>query len=180
MFSSSMVAVLAFAGSSFGQTFQRLGACPSLGCIFPPDRAEFLPGVHFDVRVEVHAPVNGSQAAHAGFPDVDFALRIGRVGQQQVPVGQFFDTNQTAALERWNFTWFEDLYAQDAGIPSLVNVTARAYRYVSIQDPGEYVATLSYYNGSNTTAHWTVLEPEVPVARAKNIVLFIGDGMTTK
>lgn len=55
------------------QTFQRLGTCPTFGCIFPPDRAEFLPGVHFDVRVEVHAPVNGSEVSldPAVTPDID-------------------------------------------------------------------------------------------------------------
>lgn len=71
-----MVAIIAVAvsllfGVSNAQTFQRLGTCPKLGCIFPPDRAEFLPGVHFDVRVEVHAPVNGSEVsrdAHLSMP----------------------------------------------------------------------------------------------------------------
>jgi hypothetical protein len=36
-----------------GQTFQRLGACPTLGCIFPPSQAEFIAGGHFDIRLEV-------------------------------------------------------------------------------------------------------------------------------
>lgn len=113
-------------------------------------------------------------------PDTNFKLAIGKVNETAVPVEQFFNTQQTAALERWNFTWFEDLFARDANTPSVVNVASKAYRYVSINTPGEYVATLSYYNGTNTTAHWTVLQPQQPVKRAKNVVLFIGDGMTTK
>ncbi len=36
------------------QTFQRLGACPDLGCVLPPDQSEFLPGQFFDLRVEVY------------------------------------------------------------------------------------------------------------------------------
>lgn len=57
------LALALFSPSTQAQTFQRLGTCPTLGCIFPPDRAEFMPGVHFDVRVEVHAPVNGSEVS---------------------------------------------------------------------------------------------------------------------
>lgn len=105
---------------------------------------------------------------------------IGKVNETAVPVAQFFNTQQNPAVERWNFTWYEDLYAQDAYRPSVVNVASKAYRFVSINSPGQYVATLRYYNGTNTTAHWTVLQPEVPAKRAKNVVLFIGDGMTTK
>jgi hypothetical protein len=47
------------------QSFQRLGACPDLGCVFPPDQADFLAGQYFDIRVEVHAPVNGSEGISA-------------------------------------------------------------------------------------------------------------------
>lgn len=172
-----IVSLRAFVGA---QTFQRLGTCPTLGCIFPPDRAEFLPGVHFDVRLEVHAPVNGTEAFNQGVPDNNFTLVIGKLGETPVPAATFFNTLQSPALEHWNFAWYEDLYAQDAHAPSLVNVASKAYRYVSINSPGEYVATLRYYNGTNTTAHWTVLQPEVPQKKAKNVILFIGDGMTTK
>ena len=45
-----------------GQTFQRLGTCPELGCIIPPDAQDFLAGQYFDIRIEIHAPVNGSEA----------------------------------------------------------------------------------------------------------------------
>lgn len=178
--SAFTLALAALVGLSDAQTFQRLGTCPKLGCIFPPDRAEFVPGAHFDVRLEVHAPVNGSEAFNGGNPDTGFTLTVGPVNGTAVPVAQFFNTNQNPSLERWNFTWYEDLFAQDAKTPSVVNVASKIYRYVSINTPGEYVATLKYYNGTNTTAHWTVLQPAVPLKKAKNVVLFIGDGMTTK
>jgi hypothetical protein len=29
------------------------GGCPTLGCVFPPDQAEFLAGAKFDIRLEV-------------------------------------------------------------------------------------------------------------------------------
>lgn len=62
------------------QTYQRLGACPTLGCIFPPDQTDFLAGQLFDVRLEVHAPVNGTEAYNNGVPDKAFSLCIQQVG----------------------------------------------------------------------------------------------------
>lgn len=71
-----------------------------------------------------------------------------------------------------------DLFAVDANKPSLVNVTAKAYRRVALYEPGEYEATLSYYGKEKTVAQWLVRD--IPnKRRAKNLILFIGDGMTT-
>lgn len=81
-------------------------------------------------------------------------------------------------MERWNFTWYEDLFAQDAKTPSVVRVAAKAYRRVALYEPGEYIATMSYYNGSTTVANW-IVRPLSEQKRAKNVILFIGDGMTT-
>jgi alkaline phosphatase len=41
-----------------------------------------------------------------------------------------------------------------------------------------YVATLTYNNGSTTKANWEVRDL-AEERKAKNIVMFIGDGMTT-
>jgi hypothetical protein len=71
-----------------------------------------------------------------------------------------------------------DLFARDAGRPSLVRVAAKAYRNVVLTEPGEYKATLKYYNGSTTVANWVVRDI-AQKRRAKNLILFIGDGMTT-
>ncbi|KAL1955297.1 hypothetical protein VTO42DRAFT_8829 [Malbranchea cinnamomea] len=167
-----------FASSTLAQTFQRLGACPDLGCIFPPDQADFLPGQYFDIRLEVHSPVNGSEARE-GEPDPNFTLTIARKGRHNRPkIPEEFWGVKTPELERWNFTWYEDLFAKDADKPSLVQVTSKAYRRVSLDQPGEYEAVLSYYNGTTTTANWFVRD--VPKRRrAKNVVFFIADGMTT-
>ena len=81
-------------------------------------------------------------------------------------------------MEKWNFTWYEDLFARDALRPSLVNVAAKAYRRIALYEPGEYTATLNYNNGSKTEATWLVRDL-AEERKAKNIVLFIGDGMTT-
>jgi alkaline phosphatase len=71
-----------------------------------------------------------------------------------------------------------DLFARDAKTPSLVNVTSKAYRRVYLKDPGFYTAVLKYNNGTNTTATWEVRDL-AKVRKTKNIILFIGDGMTT-
>lgn len=158
-------------------TFQRLGTCPSLGCVLPPDQSDFLPGQLFDLRAEVHAPVNGSEAAFDGRPDADFRLTVARDGGEPVDVARFFAVRQPP-LERWRFKWYEDLFAQDRGAPSLVNVASRAYRKLALNCPGRYTVTLHYYGDRKTTAQW-VVRPLARAPRAKNVILFIGDGMTT-
>lgn len=57
-------------------------------------------------------------------------------------------------------------------------MASKAYRNVVLTEPGEYAATLSYYNGSTTVANWLVRDI-APARKAKNLILFIGDGMTT-
>ncbi len=127
----------------------------------------------------MHAPVNGSEASTAigGTPDSNFKFTVAKKGAAPQSASAFFKVEEPK-LENWNFTWFEDLFAQDAGTPSLVKVTSKAYRKVALYEPGEYVATLTYYNGSRTEATWLVRDlPQKQ--KAKNVILFIGDGMTT-
>ncbi|OBT43127.1 hypothetical protein VE00_07677 [Pseudogymnoascus sp. WSF 3629] len=173
---SKIAAAATFATLASAQTFQRLGACPDLGCVFPPDQADFLAGQYFDIRVEVHAPVNGSEA-NGGIPDKRFSLAIQKKGGASQPVSKFFSITEPA-IEEWKFKWYEDYFAEDAKTPSLVNVAAKAYRRVALYEPGEYTATLSYYNGSKTVANWVVRDL-AEEKKAKNVILFIGDGMTT-
>ncbi|KAI9804282.1 MAG: hypothetical protein M1833_007089 [Piccolia ochrophora] len=140
-------------------------------------RTDFLAGQYFDIRVEVHAPTNGSEAAHDGTPDEQFTLDIAKGSSTGQSASNFFKLEEPE-LETWNFSWYEDLFAKDDDRPSVVNVAAKAYRRVALYEPGDYTATLSYYNGSTTTANWLV-RPLAEERRAKNVVLFIGDGMTT-
>ncbi|GAB7366632.1 hypothetical protein MBLNU230_g8616t1 [Neophaeotheca triangularis] len=172
---AAAAALLASTPSASAQTFQRLGGCPTLGCVFPPDQQDFLAGQYFDIRLEVHAPVNGSEKTD-GVPDENFSLTIGKVGEEAMPATEFFGL-QDPPLEKWNFTWYEDLFAEEADRASLVNVAAKAYRRVALYEPGEYEATLSYYN-TTTKAYWLVRDME-EVRRTKNVLLFVGDGMTT-
>jgi alkaline phosphatase len=49
---------------------------------------------------------------------------------------------------------------------------------VALYEPGEYEATLKYYGNQTTVANWVVRDL-AEVRKTKNVVLFIGDGMTT-
>ncbi|KAF2747624.1 alkaline phosphatase-like protein [Sporormia fimetaria CBS 119925] len=159
------------------QTYRRLGGCPTLGCVFPPDQADFLAGQYFDIRVEVHAPKNGSEAIGLP-PDKHFKFTIAKGTEEPKPVTEYFGL-QEPELEAWGHSWYEDLFAEDEQKPSIADVTSKAYRRVALHEPGaEYTATLSYNNGSTTKATWLVRDLQ-DVRKTKNIILFIGDGMTT-
>ncbi|ORY05292.1 alkaline phosphatase-like protein [Clohesyomyces aquaticus] len=173
---SLAVGVAIVVGVSHAQTFQRLGTCPTLGCVFPPDQTDFLAGQYFDIRLEVHAPINGSEA-NGKQPDEKFTFTIAKEKGKAEPATTYFSIAEPK-LERWNFSWYEDLFAKEAGKPSIVNVTSKAYRRVALYEPGEYTATLTYNNGSTTKASWLVRDLQ-EVRKAKNIIMFIGDGMTT-
>ncbi|KAH9481356.1 Alkaline phosphatase H [Psilocybe cubensis] len=168
---SILFLALAGAGIVSAQTFQRLGTCPTLGCVFPPDQTDFLAGQLFDIRLEVHAPVNGSEAYNGGIVNekFSFCIQSGKGSCQDVTT--FFKLRDPA-LEKWSFSYFEDLFARDAGEITVVNVASKAYRA-----PGTYKAKLTYNGGSTTVATWTVREPATQ-RKAKNVLLFIGDGMT--
>jgi hypothetical protein len=154
------------------QTFQRLGTCPTLGCILPPDQSDFLPGQFFDLRVEVHAPVNGSEKFNGGVPDEKFSVTIAKEGGAAKGFAEYFGLKEPA-LEKWNFTWYEDLFAQESRNRTIVNVAAKAYRRIALYEPGNYVVKLSYYSGKTTTANW-VVRPLATKKKAKNIIFFIG------
>ncbi|KAI1103288.1 alkaline phosphatase-like protein [Jackrogersella minutella] len=174
---SSLAVVVASLTAAAAQTYQRLGACPDLGCVLPPDQTDFLPGQYFDLRLEIHAPVNGSEAFNNGEPDENFSVTIAKEGDEPESIAEFFDVAEPE-LEKWDFKWYEDLFAKDAYTPSVVNVASKIYRRIAIHEPGNYVVTLSYYDGQTTTANW-VVRPLATRKKAKNVILFIGDGMTT-
>ncbi|SCV26703.1 probable alkaline phosphatase [Fusarium fujikuroi] len=174
---NAIAALAASIAAVSAQTYQRLGTCPTLGCVLPPDQSDFLPGQLFDLRVEVHAPVNGSEAAHNGKPDEKFTVTIAKKGQKAKDFAKAFGVSEPK-LETWKFKWYEDLFAEDEDKPSIVNVASKVYRKIALYEPGTYTVTLNYYNGEKTTAEWTVRELQ-PKRKAKNVIFFIGDGMTT-
>ncbi|KAI4119698.1 MAG: hypothetical protein LQ338_007243, partial [Usnochroma carphineum] len=132
-------------------------------------------GQYFDIRLEVHAPVNGSEATGNPVPDTNFTFTVARQGESPQSAASYFKIAEPA-LERWNFTWYEDYFARDAKTPSLVNVASKIYRRVALYQPGEYTATLTYKNGQKTTASWLVRDLAT-ARKTKNIVLFIGHSL---
>ena len=77
-----------------------------------------------------------------------------------------------------HFTGLEDLFAIDAGTPPLVKVADRAYRMFALSESGECTAALTYHSGDATTAQWLFCDIS-PTRKAKDLVLFISDGMRT-
>ncbi|KAK3378498.1 alkaline phosphatase [Podospora didyma] len=177
MRSTVVLCLAASLASVSGQTFQRLGTCPTLGCVLPPDQQDFLPGQQFDIRFEVHAPKNGSEAFNGGVPDEKFTATIQKDNGRTRSIADFFNLKEPS-LEKWTFSWYEDLFAQDAKTPSVVNVASKIYRRVALYEPGTYKVTLNYFSGKTTTAEW-VVRPIANKKKAKNVIFFIGDGMTT-
>lgn len=73
--------------------------------MIPPDQQDFLAGQYFDIRVEVHAPVNGSEATD-GVPDENFTFTIAKDDEEPQAVSAYFDI-QEPEIETWDFSWYE-------------------------------------------------------------------------
>ncbi|KAF9449517.1 alkaline phosphatase-like protein [Macrolepiota fuliginosa MF-IS2] len=173
---SALLALLSVLDTASAQHYRRLGACPKLGCVFPPDQTDFIPGQLFDIRLEVHAPESGREASNNGAPDEKFSFCIQRGTGTCEDVSKFFSVKEPA-LEKWSFSYFEDLFAQDAKQSTNVNVASKIYRAVSLPSPGKYTAVLTYNGKSQTVANWVVRDTSKQ-RKAKNVLFFIGDGMT--
>lgn len=120
--------------------------------------------------------MNGSEAFADGVPPQDFTFTVSNNKGYEADVKDFFAlSGDTGAVETWSFDWFEDLFVKEAGTPSVVNVASTAYRGLELYEPGEYTGTLNYWD-QTTVVHWTV-HPANEKRMAKNVILFIGDGM---
>lgn len=157
------------------QTFQRLGTCPKLGCVLPPDQQDFLPGQFFDLRFEVHAPVNGSEKYANGIPDEAFSATIAKENGTAKSIVSFFNTTEPK-VEKWTFKWFEDLYMKDSNNATVVNAASKIYRRLVLYEPGKYKVVLKYYGNQTTEATWTV-RPLAATKKVKNVILFIGKSL---
>ncbi|KAF9997250.1 hypothetical protein BGZ80_007050, partial [Entomortierella chlamydospora] len=139
--------------------------------------AEFLAGAHFDVRVEVHAENDAK-------PNPNYTLTIEKVSKKSKAVDfTKFSKVTPDKNEAWDFTYYKDASAYwkaqdgDKSAATTVHAASTAWRKVQIKEPGTYKAVLKYNNGKTTEAVWTV--HPVKKRKAKNVILFIGDGMTT-
>lgn len=117
--------------------------------ILPIDRATFLPGAYFDFRVEVHAEA---------MPE-DFAVTIN--GED---AAAFFGAEPTT--ESWAFG--------DEAAPTPAQ--SIIWRQVMLPEAGLYVVEVTA-GGATTSVNWYARQPQAG-AGAKNVILFIGDGMS--
>lgn len=115
--------------------------------ILPIDQANFLPGVYFDFRVEVHVEA---------MPE-DFAVTI-----NGIDAAEFFGAEPEA--ESWQFG------PEDASITSQSVI----WREVMLDEAGAYEVVVTA-GGDETAVRWIVREP-APAAGAKNVILFLMDG----
>ena len=72
-------------------------------------RADFLAGQYFDIRLEVHAPLNGSEATGNTQADSRFTFTIAKGDGAPVAATEYFKLPEPK-LERWNFSWYEGMY----------------------------------------------------------------------
>ena len=117
--------------------------------ILPIDRATMLPGAYFDFRVEVHAEA---------MPD-DFAVTIN--GEE---AATFFGAEPTA--ESWAFG------DEAAPTPSQSVI----WRGVTLPEAGLYTVAVTA-GGATTSVDWYARQPQ-PAAGARNVILFVADGMS--
>jgi alkaline phosphatase len=115
--------------------------------ILPVNGAEFLPGVLFDFRVEVHTDT---------LPE-DFAVTINDQAAEE-----FFGA--APAEENWEF-------GPEGETPTPAQSVI--WRKATFAEPGEYTVQVTA-DGATQTATWTVREPQA--GEAKNVILFIADG----
>lgn len=116
--------------------------------ILPVDRAKFLPGAYFDLRVEVYAEE---------LPE-DFAVTVN--GDD---AAEFFGADSIA--ESW------EIGEEGAEEP----VQSVIWRAVQLPEAGDYTVEVTA-GGETTAVNWVAVEPGD--GEAKNVILFIADGMT--
>ena len=124
-------------------------------CIYPPDQTDFWPGQTFDIRFESHAPVNGSEAYNGGKVDGFVNIEFGPVGGDLIQLSDFFQRANPTPVP-YNFTYYEDLFAQEAGAKTPVNVISKSYRNVQLHNPGKYAVRATTAAGLVTEAVWEV------------------------
>ncbi|KAG0046325.1 hypothetical protein BGZ83_008504 [Gryganskiella cystojenkinii] len=170
-----MVKAFSFAVLSLAAAVSTVAALDPIGQF--KRLAEFLAGAKFDVRVEIHAENDDK-------PDTNYSLTIQKVSKHAKATDfSKWSKVKPQAPEAWDFSYNKDAAAYwkgqdgDTTAATPVHVASTAWRQVSIKEPGNYKVTLKFNNGKTTEALWTV--NPVSKRKVKNVILFIGDGMTT-
>jgi len=126
-------------------------ACVSQAAtIYPIDRAQILAGAHFDFRVDFAKPVAVTEV-YVTVNGRTYTKRL--IGDRSFVEGELDNPDPEKANK------FSSL--------RIANLTL---------EPGEYTIVAEGPDGDKATATWNVYAPVKP--KAKNVILFIGDGMT--
>ncbi|KAK9670881.1 hypothetical protein K7432_017313 [Basidiobolus ranarum] len=188
-----LATISAFCSEAQSEQFTRHPGCPDKACIFPPSSAEMLLGANFDVRVEVHDEASAPGGV-AGQPNSNFEVTISKVRlnndgkviseSKPVPLAQYLRL-KPVPLESWNFTYYQDAahfwkgQSGDKLASTPVNVVSKVWRKAAFRHSGDFKVTVNYNNGEKTEALWKVRKNQFKKRIAKNVIFFIGDGMTT-
>lgn len=171
------------------------GCVPSLEtaasyCILPTTNANFLVGQRFEARVEVHTPYasGAAQAPYATAPTV--ALTVypnGDLTAAGIPIGSGpFSVSGSAvsSVNGANTFTFTSGFNETAGGHALPHsVTKYSYGYLwkglaAPNFPGVHTVVLSVNGVNKASVTWRI--NAAPTRRlAKNVILFVGDGMNT-
>ncbi|KAJ3284778.1 hypothetical protein HK104_009773 [Borealophlyctis nickersoniae] len=135
----------------------------SLLSVVPVDGADFLTSQRFDISIELHA-------LNTAVPPSLSSLSATING---VPMETYFNTKFEKA-DTWNFTYYEDTKKRDQKAKTQVGVTRVALRQVKMGKAGECKVVVTA-GKERVTATWKVRGYNN--RKAKNVVLFIGDGM---
>lgn len=138
-------------------------------CIYPIDDANMQCGTIFDFQVEIHLPLNETfQSNWRNAIDIKLALPSGDV---LTPESLF---NKEPMLRSWRLEAFEDILDRS---PDIYMSYAVVYR--NVQFPSKYgkgaVKVEIRAKGIFTEVQYILREPTK--RQAKNVVLFVGDGM---
>ncbi|KAJ3069238.1 hypothetical protein HDU98_007701 [Podochytrium sp. JEL0797] len=131
--------------------------------LVPVDGAEFLAGQKFDIAVELH-----SEAGKV--PDLStlsFTINGKQVKDVIVEAGSPYTSNYTSS-------YFADGESKFAGKKTNFAVSRASWRHLSLPATGSYKVELSV-GSEKVSAKWIVKGSST--RKAKNAVLFIGDGM---
>ena len=108
--------------------------------------------------------MNGSEAYNNGKVDGFVNIEFGPVGGDLIQLSDFFQRANPTPVP-YNFTYYEDLFAQEAGAKTPVNVISKSYRNVQLHNPGKYRVVATTAAGLKTEAVWEVREMGQKVAK---------------
>ena len=123
----------------------------------------FLPGAYFDLRVELHAYDTDTSKP---VPDAytQFKTTVRKNNGKWVDIEKFFELEEKAPIENWNFDWINSADVKYANIfntsaePVEVAVAARAWRKLKFDKPGTYDVSVQYGPKDAYTVRYTVIE----------------------